>query len=883
MSFWSRLRNVFRGDRLTAEIDEELESHLNAAVEDGRDPDEARRSLGPTLRLREEARDIRLIPWLDSLRADTIFGLRQLRKSKTASTVAVLSLGIAIGACSSVFRLVDTLLLRPLPVADVDRLYVFSRQFFDFEGFTGTYDSWGYPAFALMREAVRDRADLLALSAAAPLDLSIGSGKEPEKAVVQYVSGRMFDVFALHPALGRLLHDADDLEPGAGPYAVISYGYWSRRFGRDPGVVGRTLWLNGRALEIVGVCSESFTGTEPGTFVDVFVPTMMHPAVTRSDGVWLRTWAHLHPGENIEPVRARVQAVSLAFETERAKSFTGMSKEAVARYLNQPVLAERASAGISDMQRDYRFSLGALGVLVALVLLIACANVANLKVAQAVARSREMALRVAIGAGRLRLVQLVILESVLLALFSSAAGALFSWWAVPVLVNLASPPDNPIRLSLASDWRILGFNVALTLAVVTLSGLLPALRASGTRPAVALRDGSGVRKMRAMHTLIAVQVAFSFVVVLVAGMFSATFTRLSRQDLGFSANRLLVVDAVEKADSSPVAWEAVADHLRGVAGVESVSVSGWAPLSGQSWNNAIAVDGGKPSEDMAFFMAVSPGWMATLRIPFVEGRDFLSSEVCPGTAIVNEAFVRRYFQGRDPVGRTFEEAFDEGGRRRFEVVGVVRDSRYGGLRDSIPPVAFFPFRGEGDNHALVPVHEASFIVRTSGDNPLALANALRREVSIANPEFRVSNLRTQSAIVDSLTSRERLLARLSQFFGLVALALSAIGVYGVLSYSVFQRRREIGIRIALGARPGHIAGAVAFKVAAMALAGALAGLAIGLTTARFVQSLLYQVSPNDASILSVTGIALAAAVALAAISPVRRAIRTDPTDMLRTD
>ncbi len=528
MSLWSRIANVFRGDRLNREIDEELESHVEAAIEQGRDPAEARRAFGSMLRHREESRDMRLIPWLESLRADATFGLRQLRKNKVTSAAAILSLAVAIGACTSAFRLIDALLLRPLPVANPERIYDLSRQGIGPEGAPQTFDGWAYPDFQLMRAAVKNQVELIAVSYAEPVDLTYKSDEEIEKAYLQYVSGWMFSTLGIKPALGRVFTENDDLKPGGHPYAVLSHDYWTHRFGQDPSVIGRTFRMGNDLYEIAGVAEAPFTGTEPGTMVDIFVPTMMNPAVIRKDSTWHRTLAMVNAGAALEPIRQKLDATSRAFEEERAKGFLGMRKEDIDHYLNQRVLLEPAASGVSDLQSETRRPLVILGVLVALVLLIACANVANLMTAQASARAREMAVRVSIGGGRWRLVQMVLVQSAWLALLAAAVGGLFVWRSGPFLVSMINPPDNPARLLLPADWRVLGFGLVLALGVTLLFGLVPALRASSVNPVTALKGGEDPHsKRRLMHALIAVQVAFCFLVLFVAGLFVTTFKRLN--------------------------------------------------------------------------------------------------------------------------------------------------------------------------------------------------------------------------------------------------------------------------------------------------------------------------------------------------------------------
>jgi predicted permease len=875
MSLWSRIANVLLGRSLSREIDEELESHIEEAIGKGRHPAEARRAFGSVLRHREESRDVRLIACLESLRADAVFGWRQLKKNKVTSAAAILSLALAIGACTSAFRLIDALLLRPLPVAEPQRLYAFTRQF-DFDGKVRTDDSWAYPAFRLMRAAVKDQAELLAISYVERMDLTYKSDQEMEKAHLQYVSGWMFGTFGLRPALGRLLTENDDLKPGAHPYAVLSYDYWTHRFGQDPKVIGRTFRMGDDLYQVVGVADQPFTGTETGTVTDIFVPTMMHPGVVRDDWNWHRTLAQLKPGVAVEPLRAKLHATSRAFEGERVKGFTGMSRETINQFLAQKLLLGPAAAGASGLQNEYRRSLVALGVLVALVLLIACANVANLMTAQAAARAREMALRVSIGAGRWRLVQLVLIESAMLAFLAAAIGALFAWWSAPFVVSRINPPDNPVRLSLPADWRVLGFGLVLTLGVMLLFGLTPALRASAVKPASALKGGEDPHSRRRLtNSLIAIQTAFCFLVLFVAGLFVATFDRLSHRPMGFSAERLLTLDTVAQRAVAPVFWEQVAEHLRGVPGVEKVALAGSPLLAGQAWNNFISINGAPPTDVLTYFLGVSPGWVDAMKIPLIDGRDFRASDVDPGVAIVNTAFAKQYFKGENPVGKSFEKTFPR--RIRFQIVGLSADASYRDLREPMLPLAYVPF------HKTEPIGEGTFIVRTSTPNPLALASILRREVPRSRSEFRVSNIRTQAELVRAQTIRERLLAMLALFFAGVALLLAGVGLYGVLDYSVLQRRREIGIRMAIGAQPGRIARLVTVEILSMVVAGALAGLALGMASVHYIESLLYQVKATDWSALALPSLAILAAALLAALPAVIHAVRIDPVTVLRSE
>jgi predicted permease len=648
---------------LYLEIEEELQSHIAEAITEGRDPAEARRAFGSALRQGERSRDLRIVPWLDSLRADAIFGWRQMMKRKVASTAAILSLGLAIGACTSAFRLIDALLLRPLPIAAPERLYACYHQSIPSAGQPRVLDSYEYPLFREMRAAAKGKAELIAISYAEHVDLTYQSDDDIEKAYVQYVSGWMFGAFGLHPALGRLLTGSDDLTAGSSPYAVITYDYWTRRFGRDPKVIGRTLRIGGTVLEIAGVCEKRFTGVENGTVIDIFVPTMMNSGVNQADRGWIRILVRLHPGVSPESVRDRMRTPFRAFREGAAKRrFVGANQGQIDRFLGETLELASAGAGVSEMQRAYRSPLLALGVLVGLVLSMACANVANLLTAQAAGRAREMALRISIGAGKWRLVQLMLLESAWLTFLATVIGGVFAAWSTPFIAARINPPDDPARLILPVDWRVLGFALVLVIGATFLFGLAPALRASAIRPVSALKGGEDPRsRRRQMNALIAAQVGFCFLVLFGAGLFLATSERLSNLPTGFSAQRILLLDTSSQRGQVAALWEQAAERLRAVPGVESVALAGWPLLKGDAMIGSISVNGEAPSADLGYFIDVSPGWLDTMRIPLIGGRDFRGGDTELGAAIVNEAFAKAFFRGENPIGRYFEQAENHGG------------------------------------------------------------------------------------------------------------------------------------------------------------------------------------------------------------------------------
>src|ERR1700733_8917502 len=629
MSLWSRILNAVHGERLNREIDEELQLHIEEAIASGRDADEARRAFGSILRQREASHSIRVAGWLESLLADTKFGWRQLCRNKVTSVAAVLSLALGIGSCVAAFRLIDALLWRPLPISNSSKLYVLSRKMTGLYGKPAEDGHWATPDFNLMRDAVKDQADLIAISDADRTDITWSTDDDVEKTHVVYVSGNMFPLFGLEPALGRLLGPSDDRGPGVDPYAVLSWDYWNHRFGRDPHVLGRSLHIGDQTFEIVGVAPSDFTGTEKGTVTDIFLPLSMNSFATEDRMDWHRIFLMLKPGVNpataLEPIRQHLSAVNRAFGRSCSTCFRGETKASIDRFLNQTLVFHSAGAGISELQKDYRRLLGVLGLLVALVLMIACVNVANMMTTQATARAHEMALRISIGAGRRRLIQLILCQSALLALLASVLGAFFAVWSAPFVLRLVNPPDNPARLALPADWRVLLFGFGLIVVVVLLLGLLPALRASAVRPVVALKGGEDPHSpRRLMRGAVALQVAFCLLVLFLSSLFVTSFRRLENRPLGFSTDRLLLLATVAGKGQLPVIWNQTAEALRAAPGVDSVAISGWPLLGRIKINSDISINGAPPSPTPAFFLNVSPGWLSTMKIPLVSGHDFRS-------------------------------------------------------------------------------------------------------------------------------------------------------------------------------------------------------------------------------------------------------------------
>ena len=893
MSWLSRFGNLFRQRRIDREIDEELASHLAEALERGRSAEEAGRAFGGILRYREQSRDLKLIPWLESLFKDFVFGWRQLNRRRAASVAAILSLALAIGATTAAFRLVDAVLLRTLPIAHPERLYFVSIRYTDREGRPDEIDSFSYPGFREYREAVADRADLMIVGPTRTRPYAFFSpGGEPEQPYRQYLSGNVFGIFGLRPALGRLLTPNDDAVPGRQPVAVLSYDYWTSRFARDPKILGKTFRMGeesdplaperrgGDRFEVVGVAPRGFTGTETGLLTDIFIPSMMNARVIDNAGwSWFRIWVRPKPGFSLEQVRQPMQAVFARSIAAWVANHPSAPKQALAGYRGGRVQLLPASTGASRIQEEYRRPLLILGGLVLLVLLLACANTGNLMTAQATARARELALRVSIGAGQWRLIQLVLAESALLAAIASALGMLFAAWAAPFVIPMLHVPGDPVRLVLDTGWREVAFSIALALSVTVLFGLAPALRASSVKPMRAIRGGEDPHaRRRLMNALLAAQMAFCVLVQFVAGLFVATFERLANRPMGFSPQHVLVVYANGEHEEPAHAWEQVTERLRRIPGVEAVSLAGWPLLSHDSWARLIRVSGDAIEPRQAYFLEVSPGFFDTMRIGWLGGRDFRpgDGEVRlngSGVGIANQAFARMYFHGQNPVGRSVEVLVGKDVYAPLEIVGSVQDAAYATLREPTRPMLYVPMEG-GYNRTI--------LVRTAGD-PLPLAPIVRREILLARPDFTVSRVQPQTILVEWNLVRERLLATLSLFFAMVALVLAAIGLYGVLNYAVARRRREIGIRMALGARSAQVLRGVASEGFLMVSLGAALGLAGGLAGGRFLEALLFEVKATDLDALATPLLALGLTALMAALPPALRAARIDPAKTLRSE
>jgi predicted permease len=840
------------------------------------------RRFGNPLRWREQSRDVKLFSWPEAVLRDVRLGVRMLRKNAGITSAAAISLSLALGACVAAFSLVDALILRPLPVHRPDQLIYLAFPTYSPE--RPEADTFNDPTFVRLRDASRGKVDLFAMSTQVmrPVIFANANGtKEPIR--TQYVSGDAFDRLGVTPALGRVITPSDDEVPGASPVAIVSHAFWKRRFGGDPAVIGQSLTLGEQQLQIVGVAEPRFTGIEPGHPTDLWIPYAMYTprAFGNFQFNWFRIVGRVHDNVRIEEAQSILQAAFASVRREFVPRLgPNQAPERVTRFLSTPLYLRSAANGPSPLRRQFERPLWILAGIAALVLLIASSNVANLYLARTASREREMALRLSIGASRGRLVQQLLVESTLLAAAACSLGLLFAALAAPTVVGMLAPPDDPVQLDLRLDGRALAVAGGLALLTTALFGLVPALRASGVAPVSTLKTGgrTGTRP-KAMRPFVAAQITFGVIVLFVGSLLVLSFARLSSVNPGFSSSDVLVLslDAIRGIDRNQerVALNQVLDRLRGVPGVQAASSAEY-NLVGRAWTHHVRLPGTAYTTIEATMAPVTSGFFETMKIPVVSGRTFTSADMDArpsSTVMVNEAFAALYFGGEPATGRTLRSRFGpDSDSEVHEVVGVVKDTRHD-LRQPAAPTVYIPLR----LNASGTIH-----VRVSG-NPLTFGARLREEVRAAHPLFRVTTIRQQSAIVDLTLLRERLLALLSGFFATIGLTLMAVGLYGVMSYSVLQRTREIGIRLAPGARQLLVVRTVIADAGAALLAGGACGLIGGLYFARFVNSLLFEVTPLDFWSLAIPVAMLLVAAALAASLPALRAARMDPVEALRCE
>ena len=891
MSWWRRL---FSRARLETQLDAELRDHVERMAADleasGADPAEARRralaSLGGLDPTKEYCRDARGTRWVEDTLQDVKYAIRALSRASGFAVVAVLSLALGIGANTAIFSLVNSLLLRATPVHEPDRLVRIDQGSF-------TNPIW---------EQIRDHhADIFqGVAAYSGDEFNVSPSGQAELVQGLWTSGAFFDVLGVPAILGRT-YTIDDDRRGAGPngpVAVISYAFWQRHYGGAADVVGRSITANRLSLTIVGVTPPGFLGPDLGRSFDLAVPLGVEPVMRgkeswldRRSTWWLEIVGRLKPGQTeadaghaLTAIQPQVRAATLPEK---------WAPQFLKEYLTSPMTVIPHGSGATPIRSRYRQPLFTLMATVALVLLIACANIANLSLARATARRHEMSLRRALGASRLRLVRALLVESLLLSLAGALLGLLFARWASRLLVTQLSTVRDTVVLDLTLDWRVLTFTTGVAIATALAFGLVPALRAGSAEPAEALaeagRGGASITRRRLGNPLIVAQVALSVMLLVGAGLFVRTFASLASLDLGFDRDPLLLVGVdAQRSTVAPTERHAlltrVRDAVATLPGVERVSVSVLTPLSGMSWNDAVEVDGQPPlkgRERMAWFNAITPGWFATYGTPLVAGRDFDSHDRTGSTpvVIVNQAFARRFTPGGNPVGKSIRlPDHDEGQPTKvFEIVGVVGNSAYNDLRKVSEPVVYTCYNQGSDEQE---PFSALTIRVAGGQSPALLVRSVVTRIATVDRDLSLSFHPLREQVNASLV-RERIMALLSGFFGGLALLLAGIGLYGVASYTVSLRRTEIGVRMALGADAGRVQRMVVSRMARLVAIGVLVGAAISFWASRFVAGLLYGLEPGDPVTIAGAAIVLTAIALAAAWLPARRAARIDPSVVLR--
>jgi len=818
---------------------------------------------------------------------DIRIACRQLLATPIVTLVAVVSLALGIGANTAMFSIVNSLLLRTLPVAHPEQLVIVQS--------AGQATSWTNPIWEEIRAQSDRFAGAMAWSATR---FDLASGGEAHFVPGLWASGGFFDVLGTPIVLGRGLTRDDDRRGGGrdGPVAMISHGLWQRQFGGGADTIGRRITLNRVAYTIVGVTSPGFFGPEVGGTFDVIVPFGTEPLVAgrasqldARSSWWLNIMLRLKPDQTPAAAEAALNVMRPAIR--EATMPAGVGARFAAQYLadTEPFTLAPAATGRSPLRIRYQRPLLTILVVVGLVLIVACANIANLQLARATARRHEIGLRVALGASRWQIARLVLIESALLALIGAAAGQLFARWGSALIVSQISTDAAPVFLDLSLDWRVLAFTTGITVVTVLLFGTVPALHATRADPTGALaehgRSGSGPRG-RVTGALVITQVALSLVLVVAAGLFARTFTRLAHLPLGFQTDGVLIVSASAprnqfEASQLPALQERILAAVRAVPGAMHAALSSKTPAGTGNWTDRAEVPDMAPMSEpdrRVAMNSLSADWFTTYGTPILGGRDFDERDTAAGrrVAIVNEAFVRRFTHGANPIGRTVSigASYLAAPPVEFEIVGLVGDAVYRSPRDPIPPTVYIP-NAQRDG----PMNTAYIGVRTTGD-PMRLARSIEAAIAAVDRNV-VLTFRSLEDQVGANLVQERLVATLAGFFGALALLLAGLGLYGVTSYAVTRRQAEIGIRMALGAAPGGVVRLVLARVAVLVGIGVLVGAGISLWASTFVATLLYGLEPRDPATLAGCAALLATVGALAGWLPAYRASRIDPAEVLR--
>jgi predicted permease len=900
----ARLLASFRRRQLDEELSDEISAHLEFATADnvarGMSLEEARRAaghrFGGPLQTTEAYRDRQGFALLDSIAQDVRYAVRTLRRSPGFTATAVLSLTLGIGANTAIFSLIDAVMWRTLPIRDPAGLWLIG-------GESSTYrDTWNgstYQQFQTMND--NQVADIAAY---APVRLNVRlDGRLEPTAEGQLVSGKYFSLLGVNPVAGRAITPDDDRVPNGHPVAVISDGYWTRRFGRAPSTLGRTISLSGTPFTIIGVTPPGFYGVDVGTAPDVFVPVMMQPAVMPATEnllehpiiYWpfLRTLGRLKPGIN-----ARQAADALWGPYLRATPQPLQS----GRFAVPKLVLTPAAAGRSALRRQFSQPLFVLMAAVSLVLLIACANTANLFLARAAARGREFAMRSALGAGCWRLVRQLLAESIVLAGMGGLGGVLLAGWATRLLVRYMSEGGAPIVLNLNPDLRVLAFTAAMSVATGIVFGLVPAMRATRLDLASSLKRLGGTLTtisgaMGPGRMLAILQVALSLVLLITAGLFMRSLQNIDRQDSGFARDRVLVVRVEPKGSDQrhlpgtsqrlDLTYRALLQRVEAIPGVRSASLAGSTPTTPADLPAELKL----PSGDLVrgSELMVYPHYFDTLGMSMMAGRDFRDGDLSEHSAlvcVVNETFARRAYTRENAIGKPcliepWRQADGRWMSQRWEIIGVVKDSQYARLRGDSQPTVYTTFFQTASGRGQMVLH-----VRTIRDATPVLARIRQEVLSVDQtlPQFEIHTLATE---VDVALIQERLLATLSNVFGIVGLVLACVGLYGLMAFSVVQRNGEIGIRMALGAARIDVLWMVLREALLLTVVGVVIGvsttLAMGRLASGTIAGLLFGLRASDPGTIVAAAALLVLVAGMAAYVPARRASRVDPLVALRNE
>ena len=898
----ARLRGLLRRQSVESEMEEEMRFHLRMRAQEnvkrGMTPAEAERaalrSFGQWPRIKEACRDVKGGGGVETLLQDVRFGARTLAKNPGFTLVVTLTLALGIGANTAIFSFVNAVLLRTLPVAEPERLvYVFGGTK------TSPYSVSSYPDYVDYRDRNNVFSELIAYS---PITLSLNSGEQVDTVTGLIVTGNYFDALGVRPRVGRAFLPEEDTTPGSHAVAVIGHGLWQSRFGADPGVVGRKLLLNGQQFTVVGVAPADFNGADPGRTSDIYVPMAMQALVrpprggysgemnpdllSRRGARWLDIVGRLKPGVTEEQAQAAMSTVA----AQLSQTYQDSNRE-------QTATVTPLAKGDPEQRGTLLSVAGLLLAVVGLVLLIACANVANLLLARAASRRKEISIRLALGASRGRLVRQLLTESLLLSLLGGAGGLLLGVWLVKTM-RTYSPPANflPVAFDFSLDANVLGFTLLLSILTGLLFGIAPALQASKPDLVVALKDetalvpGASARRFTLRDLLVVAQVALSLVLLISAGLFLRSLKNAQGIDPGFDPRHVLTMPLninllrYTKTQGQDF-YRQVLERVKALPGVQSATLTRTPPLSGASRVSSITIAGreapdaasnsesaGAAGENVpvneTLASSVALDYLKTLNIPLLRGRDFNAQDRdgAPGAVIVNETFARRYFPGQDPLGQRVSLGGAQG--PWLEVVGLARDGKYVTLGEVPAPFLYQP---------LAQRHESGMVllVRTSGD-PSQLVSAVRDEVHSIEPNLPLTNARVMEDLLSTSLYPARMGAILIGVFGLLALLLASVGLYGVMSYSVSRRTREIGIRMALGARGGDVLRLVLRQSMTLVALGVGLGLGAAFAATRLLSGFLYGISPTDpAAFIGIA--ALLSIVSLAAsLVPARRAATVDP-------